>query len=91
MKLGGWAECVHAADNALAVAGIADKDRAKALYRRGFALRRQKDEDGALASLEEARKLAPEDSAVSVEWAAVKKAASERRAKERAAYKKFFS
>ncbi|KAL2178236.1 cyclophilin-like domain-containing protein [Thermothelomyces heterothallicus CBS 202.75] len=91
LKLGAWDETVRAADNALEVAGISDKDKAKALYRRGFALVRLKDEDGALESLEQAKKLAPEDAAITTELAAVKKAAAARLAKEKAAYKKFFS
>lgn len=91
LKLGAWRDTVRAADNALAVASISDKDKAKALYRRGFAQVRLKDEDAALESLEQAKKLAPEDAAVATELAAVKKAAAARLAKEKAAYKKFFS
>ncbi|KAK3383936.1 40 kDa peptidyl-prolyl cis-trans isomerase [Lasiosphaeria ovina] len=91
LKLGAWDECVRAADNALAVPGVSDKDRAKALYRRGYAQVRMKDEDAALKSLEEAKKLSPEDAAITNELAIVKKAASARIAKEKAAYKKFFT
>ncbi|KAK5661695.1 hypothetical protein OQA88_9795 [Cercophora sp. LCS_1] len=91
MKLGAWEDCIRAADNALAVGAISDKDKAKALYRKGYAQVRAKDEDGALKSLEEAKKLAPEDAAITAELATVKKAASARVAKEKAAYKKFFS
>jgi peptidyl-prolyl isomerase D len=91
LKLGAWDETVRAADSALAVSSISDKDKAKALYRRGFALVRLKDEDGALESLEQAKKLAPEDAAINAELATVKKAAAARAAKEKAAYKKFFS
>ena len=90
IKLGDWKEAVKCADNALLVEGISDKDKAKVLYRRGFAQVRLKDEDEALKNLEEAIKLVPEDPAVKAELAAVKKAAAERRAKEKAAYKKFF-
>lgn len=91
LKLGAWDETVRAADSALAVSSISDKDKAKALYRRGFALVRLKDEDTALESLEQAKKLAPEDAAINAELAAVKKAAAARLAKEKATYKKFFS
>ena len=91
LKLGAWDDTVRSADSALAVAGISDKDKAKALYRRGFAQVRLKDEDAALESLEQAQKLAPEDAAIVAELAAVKKAATARLAKEKAAYKKFFS
>jgi peptidyl-prolyl isomerase D len=52
---------------------------------------RTKDEEEALKSLEAAKKLAPEDAAVNTELAAVKKAAAARIAKEKAAYKKFFT
>ncbi len=91
LKLGAWDETIRTADNALAVASISDKDKAKALYRRGFSQVRLKDEDAALQSLEEAKKLAPEDAAIANELAAVKKAAAARLAKEKAAYKKFFN
>ncbi len=91
LKLGAWDETVRSADGALAVSSISDKDKAKALYRRGFALVRLKDEDAALESLEQAKKLAPEDAAINAELAAVKKAAAARLAKEKATYKKFFS
>ncbi|KAK3394871.1 40 kDa peptidyl-prolyl cis-trans isomerase [Podospora didyma] len=91
LKLEAWDECVHAADNALAVAGISDKDKAKALYRKGYSHVRLKDEDTALDSLKEAKKLAPEDKAIAAELAAVKKAAAERIAKEKAKFKKFFT
>jgi peptidyl-prolyl isomerase D len=91
LKLGDWKETIRSADNALEVEGISDKDKAKALYRRGYAQFRLKDEDAALESLEEAKKLAPEDAAVIAELNAVKKAAAARLAKEKAALKKFFS
>ncbi|KAL1842215.1 hypothetical protein VTJ49DRAFT_5827 [Mycothermus thermophilus] len=91
LKLSDWNETVRSADNALAVNGISDKDKAKVLYRRGYAQVRLKDEDAALESLEQAKTLAPEDPAVISELNAVKKAAAARLAKEKAAYKKFFS
>ncbi|KAK0702624.1 cyclophilin-like domain-containing protein [Apiosordaria backusii] len=90
-KLEAWDDTVRSADGALAVAGISGKEKAKALYHRGRAQLRLKDEDAALESLEEAQKAAPEDAAVAKELAEVKKAAAARRAKEKAAYKKFFS
>ncbi|KAK0707593.1 cyclophilin-like domain-containing protein [Lasiosphaeris hirsuta] len=91
LKLGAWDDTVRAAESALAVASITDKDKAKALYRKGYALVRLKDEDGALKSLEEAKRIAPEDAAVATELATVKKVAAARLAKEKAAYKKFFT
>ncbi len=91
LKLSAWDETVRSAESALAVLSISDKDKAKALYRRGFALVRLKDEETALESLEEAKKLAPEDAAINAELATVRKAAAARVAKEKAAYKKFFT
>ncbi|KAK2068288.1 hypothetical protein P8C59_002934 [Phyllachora maydis] len=91
LKLEAWADCVRAADSALATPSIEDKDKAKALYRKGFALVRLKDEDSATEVLEQAKALAPEDKAIASELAAVKKAAAARLAKEKAAYKKFFT
>jgi peptidyl-prolyl isomerase D len=91
LKLSAWDETVRAADSALAVASISDKDKAKALFRRGSALVRLKDEESALESLEQAKKLAPEDPAINAELDTVKKAATARLAKEKAAYKKFFT
>jgi peptidyl-prolyl isomerase D len=90
LKQQNWEDTIRSAENALAVANVSDKDKAKALYRKGYAQVRVKDEDEALQSLEAAKKLAPEDAAVNAELAAVKKAAAARIAKEKAAYKKFF-
>lgn len=91
LKLQAWDECVRAASAALKVDGISDKDRAKALYRRGVAHTRNRDDDSALKDLEGAKKLAPSDAGITNELASVKKAAADRLAKEKAAYKKFFA
>ncbi len=91
IKLEAWEDAERSASAALEVAGVADADRAKALYRRGLALVRLRDEDGAVAALEEARRLAPADAAVLRELDAVRRQAAARAAKEKAAYKKFFS
>ncbi|RYP45539.1 hypothetical protein DL768_008131 [Monosporascus sp. mg162] len=92
IKLEAWDDAERSASAALAIIGnVSDADRAKALYRRGFALVRLRDEDEAVAALEQARKLAPGDAAVVRELDAVKKQAAARAAKEKAAYKKFFS
>ena len=64
---------------------------AKAYYRRGIAHLRLKDEEAALQDLEEANKLQPDDSAIVAELRTVKTRAANRAAKEKAAYKKFFS
>ncbi|GJN67874.1 peptidyl-prolyl cis-trans isomerase [Purpureocillium lilacinum] len=91
IKLESWDDAVRFGTSALAVAGTADADRAKAFYRRGFAYVRIKDEEAAIKDLEEAHRLAPSDALVSNELAAVKAKAAARAAKEKAAYKKFFS
>lgn len=90
-KLQEWDDAIRFATAALAVSGVADKDRAKALFRRGIASVHLKDEEAALKDLEAAHKLVPNDSAVTNELASVKAKAAERTAKEKAAYKKFFS
>jgi len=79
------------ATDALEVADISAKDKAKALYRRGLANNGLKDEDAALQDLEAARELSPEDAGIIKELASVKKAAADRAKKEKAAYSKFFS
>ncbi|KAI0842471.1 cyclophilin-like domain-containing protein [Hypoxylon sp. FL0890] len=91
LKLEAWDEANRSAAAALAVPGISDAERAKALYRKGVALVHLKDEDSAIQALEEAKKFAPGDAAIIKELDAVKKQAAARKAKEKAAYKKFFA
>jgi peptidyl-prolyl isomerase D len=79
------------ASDALEVADVTANDKAKALYRRAIASEGLKDEDSALADLDEALKHSPEDPAIKKELVRVKKAAAERAKKEKAAYSKFFS
>lgn len=50
-----------------------------------------KDEDGAIEALSSAKKLVPADAAIAKELDAVRKQAAARKAKEKAAYKKFFA
>lgn len=90
LKLELFRDARSAAGSALEVNGISDAERAKALYRRGLANIKLKDEDDALKDLEQANKLAPTDAAISKELATVKTAAQKRTQKEKAAYKKFF-
>ncbi|EJT77057.1 peptidyl-prolyl cis-trans isomerase [Gaeumannomyces tritici R3-111a-1] len=90
IKLAAWEDAKAAADSALRVSSASPTDRAKALYRRGLALIKLRDEDGAVRDLEEASKLVPGDAAIANELAAIKKASAARLAKEKAAYKKFF-
>ncbi|KXJ92074.1 40 kDa peptidyl-prolyl cis-trans isomerase [Microdochium bolleyi] len=91
IKLEQWDDAERSAASALAVPGITDAEKAKALYRRGLSYVKLKDEDSALAALQEANKLVPGDAAITKELEAVKKQASARSAKEKAAYKKFFN
>jgi peptidyl-prolyl isomerase D len=91
IKLESWEEAVNTASSALAVAGAKDADKAKAYYRRGFASVRLKDEESGLKDLQEASRLAPNDAAITKELREVKTKAANRAAKEKAAYKKFFS
>ena len=91
LKLQAWDDAARAAAAALAAKGIKPADQAKALYRRGLARVQLRDEEEALADLEAAIKLAPGDAAIQAELTKVKKKVSERSAKERAAYKKFFA
>ncbi|KAI3332899.1 cyclophilin-like domain-containing protein [Ustulina deusta] len=91
LKLEAWEDAERSAAAALAVPGTSDAEQGKALYRRGLALIKLKDEDEAVKALQEARKLVPADAAIAKELDAVKKQAAARRAKEKAAYKKFFS
>jgi peptidyl-prolyl isomerase D len=92
IKLQSWDDAVRAATNALDIGGdqLSAKDKAKALYRRGLAYARLKDEDRAIKDLEAAKALAPEDAAIAAELAGVKKVKAARLAKEKAAYSKFF-
>lgn len=91
IKMANWDEAVRLADAALSVGGVQDADKAKALFRRGFALVRLRDEDAAVEALTQASKLAPGDAAISKELGEVNKGRAARLAKEKAAYKKFFN
>ncbi|KAI0468112.1 cyclophilin-like domain-containing protein [Xylaria cf. heliscus] len=91
LKLEAWEDAERSAASALAVPGISDAEKGKALYRRGLAFIKLKDEEEAVKALQEARKLVPNDAAIAKELDTVKKQAAARVAKEKAAYKKFFS
>lgn len=90
-KLKDFAEGERYASAALKVGGTTDAEKAKALYRRAIAYIGLKDDDNGFKDLEEANKLVPNDGAVVKELADVKKRATERAKKEKAAYSKFFS
>jgi peptidyl-prolyl isomerase D len=81
---------IKSATSALAVPGIGDDLRAKAFFRRGNGRVGKKNEDEALKDFEEAHKLVPTDAGIKNKLAEVKKAATERLKKEKAAYSKFF-
>ena len=91
LKLESWEDAERAASNALLVQGVADADKAKAYFRQGQALVKLKDEDGAIEAFQQAKKLAPNDAAITRELEAVKKAAAARVAKQKSQYKKFFA
>lgn len=83
-----------AADNAtkaLETEGIADKDKAKAYFRRAQARVGKKNEEEALEDLEEAKKLAPGDAAILKELEVIKKKIKERKEREKKAYKNAFN
>lgn len=90
-KLGRYRASYESADKAAVVVPISDSEKAKTLFRKGVALKACKDEEGAQQFLEEAAQLAPDDQAIKNELVAVKKAAADRKAKERKAFSKAFA
>lgn len=96
IKMANWDEAARLAQSALLVAdgdvgAVKDVDKAKALYRRGVALVKLKSEDEAVEVLTQAKNLSPNDAAIVKELSEVKKSMAARVAKEKAAYKKFFT
>ncbi|CAK7269824.1 cytochrome P450 monooxygenase 41 [Sporothrix epigloea] len=91
LKLGAWQDARVAASNALSVAGITSTEKAKALFRRGQALIKLKDEEEAQSDLADAHALAPGDANILRELNQVKAALKARREKERKTYQKFFT
>lgn len=93
LKLKHWREAIKSATDVLEspLPELSDADRAKAYYRRACGRASVKDEEGALADLAEAGKLMPGDGEVKKETARVKKVMSERKTREKEAYKKMFS
>ncbi|KAF2764070.1 hypothetical protein EJ03DRAFT_332181 [Teratosphaeria nubilosa] len=89
-KLSLWKDVLESADKALAVLGISDAQKAKALYRKGLAAENSKNEEDAIKYLEDAKRLAPGDSAIVNELAKVRAAEKARREKEKKAYSKAF-
>lgn len=91
IKLKSFGDALRSATYALEVPNISDAEKGKALYRRALAKVGTKDEEGAQTDLEEALRVVPGDPAITKELASVKKAATERAKKEKAAYSKFFA
>lgn len=89
-KLGLYKEASQSAEKALGVEGATEENKGKSLFRKGQAANAMKNEDEAMAYLEEAQKLIPTDAGVKNELASVKKSAADRKAKERKAYSKMF-
>lgn len=90
-KLKDFPEALRSAEAALAVKGITDAEKAKALFRAAVAQIGLKEDDAALKNLEEADRLVPNDVAVVKELKAIKKAAADRAKKEKALYSKAFA
>lgn len=97
LQLGNVTEAYNAANNALEV--IPDngngsktyaKERAKALYRRGLASARNRNEQSAIKDYELALKIVPGDTAILNELQRAKAVIQKRREGEKAAYSKFF-
>lgn len=91
VKLHKYRDAYESADKALAVTPITDAEKGKAMFRRAMAAKGSKDDEGALESLEAAAMILPGDASIKTELAAVKKAAADRKSKERKAYSKAFA
>lgn len=90
-KTGQFGDAADNATKALETEGIADKDKAKAYFRRAQARVAKKNEEEALVDLEEAGKLAPGDAAIVKELESIKKKIKERKEREKKAYKNAFN
>ncbi|KAI9813291.1 MAG: peptidyl-prolyl cis-trans isomerase cpr6 [Pycnora praestabilis] len=89
-KLKSYDEALSSSSSALEVSGTTDAEKGKAYFRRAVAKEGLNDDEAALKDLEAAANLVPGDAAIAKELGAVKKRATERTKKEKAAYKKFF-
>ncbi|KAF1848953.1 uncharacterized protein K460DRAFT_83198 [Cucurbitaria berberidis CBS 394.84] len=85
------AEAAESATKALEIEGITNKDKAKAYFRRGQAKIGKRNEEDALADLNEAAKYAPGDAAITRELEGVKKRVQARKEKEKKAFKNAFN
>ncbi|KAF2673392.1 peptidyl-prolyl cis-trans isomerase 1 [Microthyrium microscopicum] len=91
IKTNDYNGAIKNASAALNVTGASPEQKGKAYYRRALARGAKKSDDEALADLDEALKLVPNDAGVKTEHASVKKRLAEFKKKEKAAYSKFFS
>jgi peptidyl-prolyl isomerase D len=91
LKLNKNSEVLKASTEALAVENVDDKSKAKALYRRGSAYLKLKNEEGALKDFTEALKLSPGDGAIMRGIDDVQKSELARKQKEKKAFSKMFS
>lgn len=91
LQIGEITEAYKAANNALEVTSISPQEKAKALYRRGLASVRSKNEANAVKDFEQALTIVPGDAAISNELARAKQIIVKRKDGEKAAYSKFFS
>lgn len=90
-KLNDFEGAIKSATSALAVKDATDEQKGKAYFRRGQAKAGKKNEEDALEDILEASKLVPNDAGVKNELVRLKKVAAEKKAKEKAAYSKFFN
>jgi peptidyl-prolyl isomerase D len=91
LKAQQYADTIKACTRVLELTPLTDAEKAKALYRRGVAYGKTREEDVAVADLKAALELNPKDAAVVAELNAVRKSVKVRREKEKAAFSKMFS
>ncbi|CAI5784169.1 peptidyl-prolyl cis-trans isomerase D [Podarcis muralis] len=87
LKLLEWQDAIENCTKALAI----DPTNTKALYRRAQAWEGTKDYDQALAELQKAQGIAPQDKAIQMEVQKVKQKIKNEKEKEKAAYAKMFA
>ena len=90
-KIGQFVDAAESATKALDIEGIKDTDKAKAYFRRAQARIGKKNDEDALADLEQAKKFAPSDAAIVKELDGVKRRVKERKEREKKAYKNAFN
>lgn len=91
LKLNKNQEAIKAAQSALDVGNVGDKEKAKALYRMGTAYVNLKNESTGIAQFNKALELAPGDAAIVQGIQKAQTQVTDRKKKEKAAFSKFFS